>query len=175
MPAVRVLGAVGGIVLAVLLAGCSGGSAGHPGHSASGTAAATATGHASAQPTCALVPASLVNTALGSDVGAPAQTLNGSVTVCEYNGAKAGHVIVRFQTGEDAASFATGREGFDSNGEPTKTVTGFADEAYSSTLGAGDLAVVTLVARTGPVEILVTSSASLDAEKALERQLFARL
>jgi len=121
------------------------------------------------------VPASLVNTSLGSDVGAPAQTLNDSVTVCEYKGAKAGHVIVRFQTGEDAASFAAGRQGFDSNGEPTKTVTGFADEAYSSTLGTSDLAVITLVARTGPVEILVTSGASLDAEKALERQLFAKL
>jgi len=175
MPAVRVLGAVGGIVLAILLLGCSSPSAGHPSHSASQTASATATGRTSAQPTCALVPASLVNTTLGSDVGAPAQTLNGSVTVCEYNGAKAGHVIVRFQTGEDAASFATGRKGFDSNGEPTKTVTGFADEAYSSTLGTGDRAVVTLVARAGPVEILVTSSAGLDAEEALEKQLFAKL
>ncbi len=178
MRAVNLLRSVAvGLTSVILLAGCgSGGSVGQPGsRSPSASATTTGGGRAAAQPTCALVPASLVNSALGTDVGDPAQTINGIVTVCEFKGAKAGHVTVRFQTGDDSASFAAGRAGFDSNGEPTKDVAGFADEAYSSTLGSGDLAINTLVARQGSVEILVSSEADLDAEKTLERQLFAKL
>jgi hypothetical protein len=121
------------------------------------------------------VPASLVNRALHTDVGKPEQTINSTVTTCSFTGAKAGRLIVRFQTAESPASFAAGRRGFTSNGEPTKNFPGLADEAYSSTLGSGAFAINTLVARLNRVEILVTSKASLGAEAALVRRLFAEL
>jgi hypothetical protein len=167
-----------GLALTVVLTGCGSNGSAHDGGQASPTSASasqTQDNRGAAQPTCALVPASLVNAALSADVGDPDQTINSIVTVCDFNGPKAGHVTVRFQTSEDAASFAVGRKGFDDNGEPTKDVAGFADEAYSSSLGSGDLAINTLVARQGPVEILVSSQAALHAEETLERQLFAKL
>lgn len=179
LPAVRRLSVMtAGLALAVVLTGCgSSTSADHGGQGSAPPASASRTqdNRGSAQPTCALVSASLVNAALSADVGNPVQTVNSIVTVCEFSGQKAGHVTVRFQTSEDAASFAVGRKGFDANGEPTRDVAGFADQAYSSTLGSGDLVLNTLVARQGSVEILVSSKADVDAEKTLERQLFAKL
>lgn len=170
---------LGLLTVTVVLAGC-GGSSGNSGSGTGGQPSAAASpgsggGRASSQPTCALAPASVVNAALGSDLGAPQQTLNGTVTVCTYQGPKAGQVIVRFQTGDNATTFAAGRKAFDANHEPTKDYPGFADEAYTNTLGSGGLTLNTLVARQGSTEILVTSKASFASEQKLEQQLFSRL
>src|SRR6266702_2700526 len=155
VPAVRRLPVTtAGLALAVVLTGCGSSRSADQGGQASATPASasqTQDNRGSAQPNCALVPASLVNAALSADVGNPVQTVNSVVTVCEFSGQKAGHVTVRFQTSEDAASFAAGRKGFDANGEPTKDVAGFADQAYSSTLGSGDLALVSAPARAQTV------------------------
>jgi len=154
------------------LTACGGQSA-HRSHAASTGAAGGVT--AAGQPSCGLAPASLVNSALGTDVGKQVHKSIGIATVCQFAGAKAGQVIVRFQTGEDAATFAAERKQFDANGQPTANVAGFTDGAFSSTLNTLGVAYNTLVARDGAIEILVSSKAGLDAEKALERQLFRRL
>jgi hypothetical protein len=176
-----------GVVAGLALTACGSGRAtiaGTPAGNPSGNVAAGATsaaptggsgGGSAKQPTCAVAPAAVVNAALGTDLGDPDETDNGIVTVCAYQGASAGHVTVRFQTQEDAGAFAQGRAGFDSNGEPTKDFPGLGDQAYSSSLGAGSSAIKTLVARKGAVEILVSSKASVDAEKTLVQQLFAKL
>jgi len=117
----------------------------------------------------------MVNATLGTDVGPPASKVSTTVTSCVYLGRRAGHVTVQFQTGENAARFAAGRDEFESSSGPTTDVGGFADEAYSSKVWTGGRTANTLVARNGPVEILVRSRASVVAEEALEHALFLAL
>lgn len=134
------------------------------------------TGAGGTKPSCGVAPASLVSSTLGVTVGEPQETDNGRVVTCLYApGADSSAVTVRFQTGTGAAEFTAGRQGFASTNQPTTDVPGFADEAYSSTLGSGAMAVNTLVARRGELEILVSSSASIDAEKALIQRLLDAL
>jgi hypothetical protein len=118
-----------------------------------------------------------VNAVLGTDLAAPDQRPAGNAIACEFKGTKAGAVEIRIQAGDDTAAFAAGRKAFDTSGQPTKDYTGFGDEAYINIrhmpLGLPD--VNTLVARQGSVEILVSSSASIAAERALEQQLFAKV
>ena len=163
---------------ALLIAGCGGssGSAGNPPAAASASPAA-AGGAGSSPVTCDLVPASLVNSALGTDLGAPSQTTAGSATACEYKGAKAGAVEIRIQTADTATIFAAERKTFDTTGQRTKDYPGFGDEAFTNVrhmpLSLPD--VNTLVARQGSVEILVSSTASIAAERTLEQQLFTKV
>ena len=165
-----------------LLAGCGGGGSGssqppvaQP--SASTPASAAAHGGGAQAVSCDLVPASLVNSALGTDLGAATQSSAPNAIACQFKGTKAGAVEIRIQTGDDAAGFAAARSTFEASGQPTKDYAGFADEAYTSTqqmpLGLPD--VNTLVARQGAVEILVASSASITAERGLEQQIFAKV
>jgi hypothetical protein len=136
----------------------------------------TATG-GTKQPACSLVPASLVGSSLGLTVGEATETTNSVVTVCDYKitTGGSGTVTVRFQTRADEAGFARGRKGFADSGQPVKDVPGFFDQAYSSTLGSGKIAVYTLVARRGDTEILVTSHATIDKEQALITAVFGLL
>ncbi len=126
-------------------------------------------------PTCALAPSTVVSSALGIPIGEPVQTVNKTVTLCAYPSAGSGSVTVRFETGESAAGFAVARAGFTNSGQPTVDVPGLFDEAFSSTLGRGDIAVNTVVARHGSVDILITSGASVDRERALITTLFGSL
>jgi hypothetical protein len=171
-------------LLAGLLAGCGGGSASSqppaarpstaaPASTAAGTAAQ---GDGAQTLSCGLVPASLVNSALSTDLGAPAQSSAPNAVACQFKGAKAGAVEIRIQAGDDAAGFAAGRRTFEASGQRTKDYPGFADEAYTSTqqMPLGLPAVNTLVARHGSVEVLVAASVSIAAERALEEQVFAK-
>jgi len=170
---------VAGLLAAAgLITACGGKSSPNSTHTGSVTGVTGTTGGGgggnTSQPSCRLAPASLVNTALGTDLGDPTEQINGPVTVCQYVGKAAGHVTVRFETGQSASIFQQVRKSFDDNGQPTKDVHGFADEAFSSTIGTANLTLNTLVARQGPVEILVTSKSSIGAEQTLEMQLFAK-
>jgi hypothetical protein len=167
---------------AFLLAGC--GSAGSSGTTQSTTSAAASSpaagapaGGGSTKLSCDLAPASLVNGALGTDLGAPSQSDGPNAVACQFKGAKAGAVEIRIATGDTAASFAAQRSTFTSSGQATKDYAGFGDEAFTSTqkmpLGLPD--VNTLMARQGSVSILVSSTASIAAEKTLEEHLFAKI
>jgi hypothetical protein len=165
---------------AFLLAGC--GSSGSPSTSQSATSPASlaASSPAAAGPSqvsCDLVPATLVNAALGTDLGAPSQSTGGNAIACQFKGAKAGTAEIRIATGDTATAFAAERKTFDSSGQPTKTFAGFGDQAYTSTqhMPTGLPSVNTLVVLKGSVELLVSSTASITAEKALEQQLFAKI
>jgi hypothetical protein len=146
----------------------SSGSAGAPGIPAPSQADGAVNGAAGGQ-TCRLAPASLVGSTLGVRVGEPRENDNDPVTICTYPAAAdpAG-VVVRFRSGADPDSFAAGKLGFSANGQPTRDVSGFADEAYTTSRGA----TTTLVARKGEVEILVTAKAPISHEKALAQKLF---
>lgn len=162
---------------AFLLAGC--GSSGSPGTAqpAASPAASSPAAAGQAQVSCGLVPAALVNAALGTDLGAPSQSAGANAVACQFKGAKAGTLEIRIATGETAAAFAAERKAFGSSGQPTKTYAGIGDHAYTSTqsMPAGMPSVNTLVALNGSAELLVSSTASVASEAALERQLFAKI
>jgi hypothetical protein len=158
-------------VVVTLLAGCAAGSDG--GAAASGAPAASSSDPRAAG--CAVAPADLVGAALGDTLSPARQTRNGdTIVVCDYQGAKAGMVKLRIQTDSDAETFAADRNGFATQSMPT-TEEDFVDEAFSSVLGSGSSQVTTLVARQGPVAILICAKATADQEKALLGQLFNRL
>ena len=87
------------------LAACSGTSSSTATTSGGGTTASTAATTRSFS--CTGAPASAVNAALGTSIGAPTTQTNGSVTVCTYHSTSPIQtVIVRADTGSSAATFA---------------------------------------------------------------------
>jgi hypothetical protein len=165
---------------AFLLAGCgSSGSSStsQPATAPASMAAGTAAAAGQSQLSCDLVPATFVNAALGTDLGAPSQSTGGNAIACQFKGTKADAVEIRIATGETAVAFAAERKTFNSSGQATKTYAGFVDQAYTSTqsMPLGMPSVNTLVSLKGSAEILVSSTASIASEKALEQQIFAKL
>ncbi len=169
--------AVLALAAAFLLAGCSSASSSTSQSAASPASPASAAAAGPSPVSCDLVPAALVNAALGTDFGAPSQSAGANAVACQFKGAKADAAEIRIATGDTAAAFAAERKTFDSSGQPTKTYAGFGDQAFTSIQHMPlDLpSVNTLVALKGPVELLVSSTASIAAEQALEQQLFAKI
>jgi hypothetical protein len=152
----------------------SSGSAGSSSDSGSGSKAGLGSG-GSDSVSCAVAPAALVGAALGDTLSATQETRNGdTIVVCDYKGAKAGVVKLRIQTDSSATAFAADKKGFATQSMKTTDET-FADEAFSNVRGSGPYQVTTLVARKGPVEILVVARATVAQEKGLLSQLFNRL
>lgn len=127
--------------------------------------------------TCDLAPPALIKQTLGLDVGAASPNDNGSVLVCTYPPAPGASktILVRFDTDSSADQFKTTRGGYATQNMQTADYPGFADEAYTNTISAIGITTNTLVARKGKVELLISSSASFDQEKALEQKLFDAL
>jgi hypothetical protein len=125
---------------------------------------------------CSAVSPSEVKSTLGIAVGKPRTQTVGPATTCSYpKGTLPSAVIVRFQTGMTAKTFAADRKQFEAHGEKTKTVTGIGSSAYSSTLGSGSFAVNTLVVLKGSTEVLVTGPASLAKVTALMKKVLAKV
>jgi hypothetical protein len=118
-------------------------------------------------------PTSMVGGTLGMQLSDPQEVHQDPVTVCTYLlKSKTNAVVLRFQTGADQTIFASGRTGYASG---TTDIPGFQDAAYSNVATAGTVTTNTLAAIKGTVEVVVTSTASVDQEKTLEQQLFAAL
>lgn len=166
------------VVAGVLLAGCTQSTAGTGAADPSASADANGDTDSSApatQPACTMVSAAVVKTNLGIDVQEPTQSTNDTVIGCAYAPSTDGRtIVVRFQIGQDAATFARGRQGVDGSGQPTSDVDLF-DGGYSSSTEFGDIVTNTLVARKGSIEMLVTADASLDAEKTLVTKVLGGL
>lgn len=126
---------------------------------------------------CGLASPALVQQTLGQNVTAPEANDNGTVLVCTYHPAAGatGVVLIRYDTASDASSFKATRDGYATQKLETKDYPGFVDEAYTNTISALDITTNTLVARKGSVEVLISSNASFDQEKALEQKLFDSL
>ena len=167
-------------VVVALLAGCGGasGDAGTPSSDASSPGSAVAASgstSAGAAAGCAVAPADLVGAALGDTLSTAEETRHGdTIVVCDYQGPKVGLVKLRIQTDSDAEAFAADKKGFATQSMPT-TDEDFADEAFSNVLESPAGRVTTLIARRGPVAILVSAKAALPQEKTLLGQLFDRL
>jgi hypothetical protein len=157
--------------IAVALAACGSSSPGATGAPGGGGGGAGKTA------SCGLASPSLVKQALGLDVAAAEANDNGTVLVCTYQPAAGatGVVLIRYDTGSSAAQFKATRDGYATQKMETKDYPGFVDEAYTNTISAIGITTNTLDARKGSVEILISSGASFDQEKALEQQLFDAL
>jgi len=119
-------------------------------------------------PGCDLAPASLVKAQLALAVSDPKVTATTSVTTCSYSvGSNPFGVLIRLQVREDSGSFASGRAAFPA----TADVSGLGDQAYSSVANNYS----TLVALKGSTGILITSRATLAAERSLMVILLAKV
>src|SRR5215510_48525 len=136
-------------VLAFAVAGCSDDST-PPANSGGNQPNSAAAGK---DPTCALVPASLVNSVVGSHFSDPSEQTNGSVVVCTYTGDHT--MIIRIETKSSADAFSAAKTEYAKHNLSTKDLAGFADEAYTSTISAVGVTTNTLVARKGSTEILI--------------------
>ncbi|WP_367131404.1 hypothetical protein [Saccharothrix sp. HUAS TT1] len=117
---------------------------------------------------CDDAPPEVVGAALRLRLNHTRQTITGNVVRCAYDG---GMAEVRFETGADAASFAGGRA---EHGRVTD-LPDFHDEAYRATDVVGEVVKTTVVARSGTVEVTVTSGANADQARQLVDDLFAAL
>ena len=175
-PARLALGALT-LALSLGLAACSSSST----TSTSTTRATTSGGSSSggtgaAKVSCASIPASEVNTDLGTSVGPPTSQVQGSVTVCTYKSTTAPQsAIVRIETGTNASAFAASKAQFNAQGQTTTPATGLGDQAYTSTLTAGGISNSTAVALKGSTSVLVTGSATVPQVEALAAQILATL
>jgi hypothetical protein len=125
---------------------------------------------------CSLAAPSAVSSALGQQVKDPQEVHQDPVTVCTYlqtNNKYA--VVVRFQTNADETIFNAGKSSLTNNKQAVKDISGFQDQAYASTVTAAGTTTNTLAARRGKVLMVVTSTATVDQEKALETQVMGSL
>jgi len=165
-PVVLALLAVG---TPITLAACSSSSSTPTTTSGSGGTAAPA---APSSFTCAKAPASTVNAALGTSVGAPTTQTNGSVTVCTYNSTNPIQtVIIRVDTGSGTATFSAEEAQSAAHGEPTTPVPGVGDAAYSLSLSGGGFTTNTFAVLKGTNEVQVNGPGTAAQSQALATQL----
>jgi hypothetical protein len=82
-----------------------------------------------------------------------------------------GNATVHFQIMAGASDFAGVKVGYGAGGRTTADVSGLGDAAFSSVLTAGGFDTNTMATHKGLLQILVTSRASLDKEKAFIAKL----
>ena len=138
---------------------------------ASGGSATTGT-PATSSFTCAKAPASTVNAALGTSVGAPTSQTNGTVTVCTYNSTSPIQtVIIRVDTGSSTSTFQAEEAQSAAHGETTTPVSGVGDAAYSLTVSGGGFTTNTFAVLKGTNEVQVNGPGTPAQSQALATQL----
>lgn len=119
-------------------------------------------------PNCANANSSVVGKALNLRLQGQRESVDKTVTTCNYVGAGM-PVEVRFTTNATAATFAKGRP------EKAKAIEGLFDEAYETSAGGAETAQHTVAARKGKTQIEVVSPAGVEPSKKLITDLFGRI
>jgi len=168
----------------VALAACSSSTTSAPTTTAA-TGTSPTTGGSSGSPSggstdkafsCALVPASDVNAALGTSVGAPQTESVGTVTTCTYSSTNPIQtVIIRVDTGSSAATFAAEKAQSVAQGQSPSTVPGVGDDAYSLSISGGGFTTNTFAVRKGSTDAQVNSPATPAQTQAYATQLVAKV
>jgi hypothetical protein len=158
---------------AALLAACSSSSSSTTTSSRSGTTASTL------QTTnfdCSKVPASEVNTALGTSVGAPTSESGGSATSCTYSSTSPIQtVIVRVDPASSAGTFAAEQAQVAAQGQAVTPVSGVGDGAYATSLSGGGFTTNTFAVRRGTLEVQVNGPGTPAQTQAFAVALVGRL
>ncbi|MGA2037458.1 MAG: hypothetical protein ABSH04_07750 [Acidimicrobiales bacterium] len=152
-----------GACMTLALAGCSGSGRPNKTSSRTSTIASTTTSAGGASSTS--------STEHNTTTSAISPQVNGPLTVCTYDGSSPGPVFIRFETGENASTFAAGKQQFEQTGGRITDLPGLGDAAYSSTQGSGESQSNTIAVLKGGIELLVTAPVSLDDVDALARQI----
>jgi len=84
-------------------------------------------------------------------------------------------VSVHFDTGANAASFASEKALFVTDGESLVAVTGLGDESFGATAASGQKTVSSVVVRKGTTEVAVTAHASLSQVHSLVAPIVPKL
>lgn len=131
---------------------------------------------AAPMPDCKSAPPSLIKELLGAAVEEPSAKLSGTVISCQYaRKDSAVPILVRMRADATEASFASTRLSLRETNTKTADYKGLGDEAYTSSVQLGKDTTRTLVARKGSIEILVSSPATFDQEKAFILHMFEEL
>jgi hypothetical protein len=149
--------------------GCGGGDKSYK----AGTPAAT--GQA---PDCSIIPVDLVGKLLKRELSGPvAGTRQGGVT-CTYPAAKGGGAgatdQVQLNSNADKASMDVVRNGLKQAHNPVKTIKGYGDEAFASTV-FGYATLNNFAARKGKVSVVIISTADYKEIRALMKDVLAKL
>lgn len=125
---------------------------------------------------CDSFPLTLVQGKLGlTGIKGPISEVKGGARLCEYNNTDTSPAAtIQINSAATEASFAKTRNGFTKNGAPVTPVAGLGDEAYSATF-TYRITSRTLVVRRGATEVLITSTASADAIRALMDSVLAAI
>jgi hypothetical protein len=94
----------------------------------------------------------------------PKTIVHGATTQCGYS-AKAAPgkaILIRYDTGSNASTFASSREVFERRGLKLGPISGLGDQAYYFSDHEGGATVATVVLISGRLQILITGTGSLD-------------
>jgi len=157
------------LALGLLATGCGGGSKSYK----AGTPAAT--GQA---PDCSIVPVDLVNRTLKRELTGPVAGQRVGGITCTYPAAKSagGGVAdqVQLTSNADKASMDIVRKGLKQANNPVKTIKGYGDEAFASTV-YGYATINNFAVRKGKVSVLIISTADYKQIQALMKEILAKL
>ena len=157
------------VVAGLVVAGCGGGGS----HTyKAGTPAATGVA-----PDCSVVPLDLVSKTLGIQLTGPAPGSRAEGFTCSFQHVKGGGSapeLVQLNSNVAPETFAFIRDGFKKSHNPVKTIHGWGDEAYATTVyNVVDFNYFAV--RKGQVSVLIQSTADYAHIRNLMKAVLARL
>ena len=155
--------------LALVTGGCGGGDKTYK----EGTPAAT--GQA---PDCSVAPLDVVNRTLKRELTGPVQDPRQNGVTCTYPAAKGGGGgtadQIQLNSNADKASMDIIRAGLKQANNPVKSIKGYGDEAFASTV-FGYATINNFAVRKGKVSVVIISTAEYDDLKNLMKSILAKL
>ncbi len=124
---------------------------------------------------CTLITPAQIKTIIDADVSTPTVVNHGATTTCTYPASNSAQsVIIEFEGNATAASFAADKKKFESTYGAVSDIPQLGQQAYSATVSSGSQPVHTVAVFIEPLQLVVTSSASLkNVETLAEEVLFA--
>jgi hypothetical protein len=171
----RLCVALGALLLPLSLAACSTSPSASSGPSTTVKSTSTTSGGSTAdesQTACALISPAQVKQTMDSTVATPSAKVDGSVTTCTYKAADLSRsVLIVYDTAATSTSFTQDRSQIQSRQGPTTTISGLADQAYSSSAKTGKETVNTVVTLQGSLQTIVTGTSTLAQVKSMAEEI----
>jgi hypothetical protein len=112
----------------------------------------------------------------GGAARAPYVIQKGTVTTCSFlTPSHEVAVSVHFDTGANAATFASEKAQFVADGESLVAVAGLGNESFGATAASGQKTVSSVVVRKGTTEVAVTAPGTISQVHSLVAQIIPKL